>query len=93
MEFIYLEWFHNFPDEPIKIFSEIDKDRYETRKVEIFRDGTYGYAYLNIEFGKTGLGKIPFPENLDEINSDTQFKAIEITKHEFEEVWKKFVNK
>lgn len=56
MKYICVEWVHDFSDQPVKIYSEIDDERYETRKVELFKDGTYGYAYENIEIGETGLG-------------------------------------
>lgn len=93
MKYICVEWFHDFSNEPVKIYSEIDDERYEIRKVELFKDGTCGYAYKNIEIGKTGLGKIPFPEDLNEINDNPEFKAMEITKDDFEKVWNKSQDK
>ncbi|WP_363122231.1 DUF6881 domain-containing protein [Gilliamella apicola] len=35
-------WIHKNKDEPIELYSELDEDRYETKKVEIFIDDTAG---------------------------------------------------
>ena len=34
-----LVWIHDFEDEPHFIYSELDKERYETRKLEVVKDG------------------------------------------------------
>ncbi len=92
MKYLMVDWFHNFPDEPTKIYSEIDEQRNEIRKIELFRDGKVGYATEEVEFGGSGLSECPLPE-IEEIAADLQFKPIEITSEEFEEVWKSKVSK
>jgi hypothetical protein len=44
--FTYLEceWIHDFPDDPVLLYSELDRERWETRKVDLFRDGSKGWA-------------------------------------------------
>ncbi|WP_181138938.1 DUF6881 domain-containing protein [Streptomyces sp. Ru72] len=37
-------WHHDFPDEPVGILSEVGEDRYEVRKVEVFRGGRLDWA-------------------------------------------------
>jgi hypothetical protein len=91
LKYIKVEWIHDFTDEPVIIYSEIDNERNEIRKVELFRDGKAGYAINDIEFGGSGLSECPLPE-LEEIASDQQFKPFEITKEEFETVWSEKVN-
>ncbi|EMB4326545.1 hypothetical protein RJ492_001179 [Pluralibacter gergoviae] len=75
---------------PFEIYSELDDGCNEIRKVEIFSDGTVGYAEDNISHGKTRLGEVPVP-SLQEINSDPQFKAEEITREYFLKKWEECV--
>lgn len=46
---------------------------------------------MDIEVGNTGLGEIPFPDKLEEINSDSQFNAKEITKEELKKYGEKLL--
>lgn len=85
--YIYGEWAHEFKDEPRFVYSELDDERYERRKVEVFKDGSMvAVSTDNPESGSTGLGDQPLP-SLEEINSYEEFHAEEISKAEFEEVW------
>ena len=88
MTYIKTVWRHALPDEPTVLYSEIDSDRREVRKVEIFADGRVGRASTTFETPSTGTGHaaIPYPE-LSEIASDPQFLPREITQAEFEEAW------
>lgn len=75
---------------PILIFSEIDDDRNETRKIEIYKDKSIGYAYENVEYGPTGLSELALPE-IDEINVQDGLEAEEISPELFERAWTKYV--
>jgi hypothetical protein len=88
MEYIKVKWVHAHPDEPILLYSELGKDRWETRKVEVFADGRVGFASASeaTPSTKTKLSLEPLP-TLHEIAADPQFQPVEITKGEFEEVW------
>ena len=33
--YVKVRWDHEFVEEPVEVFSELDNDRYEVRKVEI----------------------------------------------------------
>jgi len=86
MRYIRVHWHHSFPDEPVILFSEIDNDEWERRKVWIFRQGPAGYAGL----GETSRGVELAPvkiQSLAEISADSQFEGQEISEQEFEEVW------
>ena len=87
MKYVECIWKHVFLDEPIAIYSELDDARWEQRKVEKFRNGRFGYANQGIAKEGTRLGLVPWPENGD-IASDSQFEVREITKQEFEILWK-----
>jgi hypothetical protein len=88
MKYIKVKWLHSNPDEPVLLYSELDKDRWETRKVEIFADGRIGFASATeaTPSTRTKLSIEPLP-TFDEIAGDPQFQPGEITKDEFEEVW------
>ena len=57
MEYLKVKWRHHHPDEPIEIYSEINQDRWEVRKVEVFRDGTSTYAFPLYHTGDTWLAE------------------------------------
>lgn len=88
MAYIKVKWLHSHADEPILLYSELDEGRWEKRKVEVFADGHCGYAGPTESAGSTRLGEEPIPL-LQVISSDPQFKPVEITKQEFDEVWAK----
>lgn len=83
---------HSFRDEPTLLYSELDDERWECRKVEIFADGRTGYADRHQESGSTILGSVPVP-SLAEITADLQFDPIEVSKEEFESVWNDAVSR
>lgn len=84
--YLKVEWHHDFPDEPVLLYSELDDERYETRKVEIFRDGRQTFASMEEFSGRTMLGEIPTP-NLGELAESGEFTPTEIARDEFEAVW------
>jgi hypothetical protein len=86
MKYVKVSWRHSHPDEPTLLYSDLDDARWETRKVEIFRNGKTGYASHTASGGPTRLGIVPTPP-ISIIASDPQFEPTEITREEFEEVW------
>jgi Domain of unknown function (DUF6881) len=87
MKYICVKWIHNNPTEPILLCSELDSENWEVRKVEVWADDTKGIASEAESFGSTQLSEEPLP-SLEEIASDPQFQPSEITKAEFETLWK-----
>lgn len=86
MTHIVVTWHHQNDDEPVELFSELDDERFEKRKVEVFRDGRKCFADASAHSGNTALGIVPVPP-LNEIASDRQFTPRTITKEEFEMAW------
>jgi hypothetical protein len=86
MKYIKVRWRHEFPDEPIILYSELDEGRWETRKVYVFRSGPAGYASDRESSRSVMLSLEPVPP-LDEIASDPQFESHEISEQEFEQIW------
>jgi hypothetical protein len=88
MTYIKVKWRHSCPNDPVLLWSELDSERLEKRKVEVFQDGRCGYAPGGEPFGPTRLGETPIP-SLADIAKDAQFDPVEITMQEFEEAWAK----
>ena len=88
--YVRLEWMHDHEDEPRFIYSELDDERYKTRKVEVFEDGRMAKVSEDRpENGTTGLAVLPVP-SIEETNaiSEEEFSAEEISSAEFEDIWK-----
>lgn len=88
MEYIKLFWKHNFSDEPVVIFYEVDleNERLATRSIDIFADG----KTKNIDnFYEGAIEIVPIP-TIEEFNSDMygeEFNACLMAGEEFERVW------
>lgn len=87
MTYLKVKWKHAFPNEPIWLYSELDGQRWEVRKVEAFADGRMGYADKACNAEGTGLGEEPIPE-LEDIAADPQFEPSMISAVEFGKVWR-----
>lgn len=70
------------------LYSELDDQRMEVRKVEVFADGRMDYAGRMGHKGNARLGKVPVPP-LDEIAADPEFEPVKINQGEFDAVWAK----
>jgi hypothetical protein len=73
----------------IESYHELDDERWEFRKVEIFRNGRAVYADTSTSNG-TDLSITRIPPR-SEIASDPQCDPCEITKDEFETIWARAV--
>lgn len=90
MEYIKVKWIHCFNDEPIWFYSELDEERWEIRKVVVFKDGRLGYIGPEEGNGLSILGEIPMP-SLEEIASEPEFEPYEISAKEFKSIWEKAI--
>lgn len=79
-------WHHDHNDEPVDLWSEIDEQRYETRKLEIFVDGRVGWAGPGEGAFDSMLGDQPAPP-VEEINKDSGFAAKAVSQDAFEAMW------
>ena len=88
MKYVRLKWNHNNPDEPVWIFSELDSDGREIRKIECFQNGFCDIAAATGSSGTASLMTLPLPDLAALARRDPEFEPVEITQKEFEEVWK-----
>ena len=88
--YVRIGWRHQAADEPVVLYSELDGQRREVRRVEVFRDGSMGYACAAFERGGSRLGKMAMP-TLAELAGDPTFDPAEVTAHEFETMWARAV--
>lgn len=86
MKYIKVRWSHASPDDPVLLYSELDTELWETRKVEIYADGSMVFVDRDEPSGDTMPGHEP-PPTLNEITADPAFKLADISADEFETVW------
>ena len=79
-------WLHDFPDEAVLWFHELDEHRWEVRKVVVFPDGHKERAGPDEETAYAVLSPEPVP-SVEKINSQAEFQAEEISAGEFEQAW------
>ena len=92
MEYIDVMWHHELNQEPTRLVSELDAERYEVRKLEFFRSGAVGFAYTGQHSEGTELGELPVPP-LAEINASPEFTGISIAGTAFEQLWHEHVSR
>ena len=73
MRYFKIHWLHSFIDEPEYIFSEIDEEGYEVRKVEIFKNGNHILYSNNINSDRLVEGKYP---SLEVLNYEEKTKVM-----------------
>ncbi|MFG1790410.1 DUF6881 domain-containing protein [Nocardia sp. NPDC049149] len=73
-------------DDPAIVFSEIDDDGYESRKVEIFVSGRSDFASVSMEGEPTWLATAPLP-SADEVSLQPGCKGEDISAVEFQAEW------
>ena len=74
MKYLFVRWKHPNPEDPTLLYSELNEDRWEVRKVEVYADGRLGYADNDKELKKHVLVwsrclrylKLPRTQNLNQ---------------------------
>ena len=86
MIYLKVHWSHDSEKQPVAFYCEMEDDRMEIRKVELYADGSLGYANEKRSSGKTTLGALPMP-TIAELSASPNHEAHEITRAEFDEIW------
>lgn len=84
-----VRWLHDDQNSPDLIAAELDGERYELRKIEVFRDGRIqGVDRLREIEGSTLLADQPWP-SFDSIVKDPNesFVAHPMSAAEFDDLW------
>ncbi len=88
IKYLYIKSDYGFEDTPVEAYIEVDTENYAVRYLELLKDGEIRYATENLESG-TFLPYEKFPR-IDDIIGEKEIKEVrEITKEEFEMVWRK----
>ena len=75
MIYLKVKWNHSFSDEPVLLYSELDRERWEVRKVEVFPGGRMAYAGPGVAVGRGGIidgAKLAPSLNVDPPSGDLQ---------------------
>ena len=86
MKYIKVRRLHASPDDPVLLYSELDAELWEIRKIEVYADGSMVRVDRDEPSGDTMLSNEPLP-TLKEITADPAFKLADISADEFETVW------
>lgn len=86
MKCVKVRWFHQNPDYPVMLYSELDSQNWEVRKIEAYVDGRMDFADHEKRSGSTKLSIEPYPP-LEDIGADSEFEPSLIAMDEFERVW------
>jgi len=86
VKYIKVKWLHTSLDSPTLLYSELNSDLWEVRKVEAYADGRTDFADREEHSGSTKLGIEPLPP-LEQIAADPEFEPVIISAEEFESVW------
>ncbi|MCE9634226.1 MAG: hypothetical protein K8T90_00845 [Planctomycetes bacterium] len=86
MFWIASRWLTARDDEPAHSFYEMDDDRFEVRRVEVYQDGSRRRYTARGLHELEPIEVMPIP-SLEEINSQPDFEARTTSAEEFESEW------
>lgn len=86
MSYLKIDWQHSLSEYPREIHIELDDERFELRKVEVFSDGRLQFAPHEFEQGGTVLAVYRVAQ-IEDLQREGQFTTTVITKAEFESIW------
>lgn len=87
MTYLKVHWRHDSEKQPVAFYCELDGERMEVRKVELFADGSLHYAYEKGTSGSTLLAPLPMP-TIGDLSNSPNYDPSEITREEFEDIWR-----
>ena len=79
-------WHHDSRDDPVLLYSELDAESWELRKVEVYADGRMDRADATSQTGNTWLSVEPLLP-LDAIRAQPEFEPEAISAAEFQAIW------
>ena len=85
MRYLLLEYNHPQEDEAKQVYSELDRENRETRRVELYPNGLW-FAYGDEHGREEALSPDPFPEDIRTLNVPGEVSARTIAPGVFREV-------
>lgn len=86
MDYVLLECIRTDVDEPNQIYSELDEQRMERRRIEFYPTGLC-FAYGGEHGHEEVLSSTPFPEDLRQLEESPECKAHRISASIFQDAW------
>ncbi|HEX9338081.1 MAG TPA: hypothetical protein VF892_19445 [Pseudonocardiaceae bacterium] len=86
MKYLHVKWRHDLPHQPTDIYTEVDDDRWEARKVEVFADGRIQYSDGVDSTGNTDLSDVRSPLPGEAPDNDV-LTTTAIDEAAFEHMW------
>ena len=85
MRYVLVEYDHPQEDEAKQVYSELDREGLETRRVELYPNGLW-FAYGDEHGREEALSSTPFPADVRELNVPGEVSARTIAPGVFREV-------
>ena len=86
MRYVLVEYDHPQEDEAKQVYSELDREGLETRRVELYPNGLW-FAYGDEHGREEALNPVPFPDDVRALTVPGQVTARTIPASVFREVW------
>ena len=86
-----IRWQHTSEADPVRLISAIGSDGFEYKQIEVFRDGSVGYATQSSKSHGTELGSSEVPP-LNQILCHPEFDGSEISAADFDSLWRSLVS-
>lgn len=86
MRYVMLEYAEPQEDEARQVYSELDRENLETRRVELYPNGLW-FAYGDEHGREEALNPTLFPADVRELNVPGKVTARTIAPGVFREVW------
>ncbi len=88
MEYILVIWAQSSFEDPVVMYYEVNDQRETIRQVELYPDLTLGFASESHSYKSFITNEHPVP-TIDNICSEPNLTAFQITQQQFENVWNK----
>jgi len=90
MKYLKVRWLHNIKEDPVIFYYELDNFDNEIKKIEIYVDGSVGYADDKFQLNGSIISECKI-STFDEIAKQKEFIPENITKEEFYQIYQERV--
>ena len=86
MQYLWINYLVHEEDDPTEAYVELDENRLERRRIEIYDNGMAFACGGNFGY-QEALAKEPYPENLQTMNRLGELEVIPIRAADFDGMW------